>query len=195
MGSQFERFETAFNRMTLFFAALVAISIGLIAFLIPLNLVMIRLQLGGIWWLFEGIEYALFAGVFLGAPWVLQQNAHVKVDFLVSALPKAAAAQLEREGISIEVVDPRTLKPLDEDTILDSVRKTNRLVIVHEAWMRGGIGAEVAAIVVDKAFDHLDAPIKRVGAPDTPMPYNDELERATIPSQDRIVEAIREVLA
>lgn len=96
MDSQFERFETAFNRMTLFFAALVAISIGLIAFLIPLNLVMIRLQLGGIWWLFEGIEYALFAGVFLGAPWVLQQNAHVKVDVLVSALPKAAAARLER---------------------------------------------------------------------------------------------------
>jgi 2-oxoisovalerate dehydrogenase E1 component len=133
----------------------------------------------------------------LGKAVVKRAGTDVTVVATAAMVPRAlsAAAQLEREGISIEVVDPRTLKPLDEDTILDSVRKTNRLVIVHEAWMRGGFGAEVAAIVVDKAFDHLDAPIKRVGAPDTPMPYNDELERATIPSQDRIVEAIREVLA
>ncbi|HEX9648647.1 MAG TPA: transketolase C-terminal domain-containing protein, partial [Alphaproteobacteria bacterium] len=98
---------------------------------------------------------------------------------------------LAREGIEVEVIDPRTLKPLDEATILDSVRKTNRLLIVHEAWRTGGFGAEVAALAVEKVFDYLDAPIARLGALDTPMPYNDELERAAIPSQEKIVEAVR----
>jgi len=102
----------------------------------------------------------------------------------------AAAEQLANQGISVEVIDPRTLRPLDEETILASVRKTSRLVIVHEAWTKGGFGAEVAAMVADKAFMDLDAPIARVGALDVPMPYNDALERATIPSQGRIVEAI-----
>ena len=90
-------------------------------------------------------------------------------------VPRAlwAAGQLEREGISVEVVDPRTLRPLDEDTILESVRKTNRLLIVHEAWTKGGFGAEVSALVVERAFDYLDAPVARLGALDTPMPYND----------------------
>jgi len=106
----------------------------------------------------------------------------------------SVAQQLEREGISVEVVDPRTLRPLDEETILNSVRKTSRLVIAHEAWKNGGFGAEVAAMVVEKAFDHLDAPIVRVGGLDVPMPYNDALERATIPSQERIAEAIRETV-
>lgn len=96
MDSSLDKFETAFNKLTLFLAGLVATSIGLMAFLLPLNLLMIRLQMGGIWWLFESVEYALYAGVFLGAPWVLQQGAHVKVDVLTSALPKNAAAKLER---------------------------------------------------------------------------------------------------
>ena len=111
-------------------------------------------------------------------------------------VPRAlgAAQQLESEGVSVEVVDPRTLKPLDEDTILGSVRKTNRLLVVHEACRKGGFGAEVAAVVMEKAFDYLDAPIIRLGAPDVPMPYNDELERYVIPSQDRIVEELRELL-
>ena len=104
------------------------------------------------------------------------------------------AAQFEREGISVEVIDPRTLRPLDEELIINSVRKTNRLVIVHEACTRGGFGAEVACVVMEKAFDSLEAPIVRVGAPDVPMPYNDELERLVIPSNARIAEAIREVL-
>jgi len=104
------------------------------------------------------------------------------------------AAQFEREGISVEVIDPRTLRPLDEELIINSVRKTNRLVIVHEACTRGGFGAEVAAVVMEKAFDSLEAPIVRVGAPDVPMPYNDDLERLVIPSNARIAEAIREVL-
>ena len=102
-----------------------------------------------------------------------------------------AARQLERQGISAEVIDPRTLVPLDEAAILDSVRKTNRCVVVHEAVKRGGFGAEIAAMVMEKAFDYLDAPVERVGAPDVPMPFNDTLERWVIPSPERIVEAVR----
>jgi 2-oxoisovalerate dehydrogenase E1 component len=103
----------------------------------------------------------------------------------------SAAVQLEKEGISAEVIDPRTLRPLDEATILESVRKTNRLVVVHEACTRGGFGAEVSAMVTEQAFDWLDAPVARVGALDTPMPFNDRLEAAVIPSQERIMAAVR----
>ena len=103
----------------------------------------------------------------------------------------ASAAELEKDGISVEVIDPRTLVPLDEGTLLASVRKTHRLVIAHEAVKRGGFGAELAALVVEKALDDLDAPIVRVGARAVPMPYNDALERATIPSQADITAAIR----
>ncbi|HXG02078.1 MAG TPA: alpha-ketoacid dehydrogenase subunit beta, partial [Candidatus Binatia bacterium] len=103
----------------------------------------------------------------------------------------AAAEELEREGLSVEVIDPRTLHPLDEATILGSVEKTGRLVIAHEAVKRGGFGAEVAALVSEKAIDCLDAPIVRVAARHVPMPYNDTLERATIPSQQDIAAAIR----
>jgi 2-oxoisovalerate dehydrogenase E1 component len=105
-----------------------------------------------------------------------------------------AATELEKEGISVEVIDPRTLVPLDEVTLLASVRKTHRLVIAHEAVTRCGFGAELAALVAEKALDELDAPIVRVGARAVPMPYNDALERATIPSQADIVAAIRSVL-
>lgn len=120
----------------------------------------------------------------------------VTVVATMAMVPRALAAaqQLAREGIDVEVVDPRTLKPLDEALILDSVRRTNRLVIAHEACTHGGFGSEVSALVVEKAFDWLDAPIVRVGAPDVPMPYNDELERGVIPSQGRIADAIREVV-
>jgi len=104
------------------------------------------------------------------------------------------AGDLEKEGISVEVVDPRTLVPLDEETILASVAKTSRLVIVHEAVKRGGFGAEIAAMVTERGFDLLDAPIVRVGARNVPMPYNDKLELATIPSRDDIMAAIRGVL-
>ncbi len=104
------------------------------------------------------------------------------------------AGDLEKEGVSVEVVDPRTLVPLDEDAILNSVAKTNRLVIVHEAVKRGGFGAEIAAMVSERGLDLLDAPIARVGARNVPMPYNDKLELATIPSRDDILAAIRSVL-
>jgi len=132
----------------------------------------------------------------LGKADVKREGTDVTVLATMAMVPRAlsAAARLEREGISVEVIDPRTLKPLDEAAIIESVKKTNRLLIVHEAWTTGGFGAEVAAMVVDKAFDWLDAPIKRLGALDTPMPYNDDLERMTIPSQDRIAEAVRTLM-
>jgi 2-oxoisovalerate dehydrogenase E1 component len=103
----------------------------------------------------------------------------------------AAAAELEQDGISVEVIDPRTLVPLDEAAILASVTKTHRLVIAHEAVKRGGFGGELAALVAEKALDELDAPIVRLGARPVPMPYNDALERATIPAQADIVAAVR----
>jgi len=106
-----------------------------------------------------------------------------------------AAEQLEEEGISVEVVDPRTLVPLDEEMLLESVRKTNRVVIVHEACRRGGVGAEIAAIIQEKAFDYLDAPIERVGAADVPVPFAPILEDFVIPDEGKIVDAIRRVLA
>ena len=132
----------------------------------------------------------------LGKADIKRAGTDVTVVATSAMVPRAlsAATVLERDGISVEVVDPRTLQPLDEETILASVRKTNRLLIVHEAWVRGGFGAEVAAMVVDKAFDYLDAPVARLGAPHTPMPYNDRLELEVIPSQERIVDAIRELL-
>ena len=141
------------------------------------------------------VPEALYA-IPIGKADIKRQGTDVTVVATSAMVPRAlaAASQLERDGISLEVVDPRTLRPLDEDSILASVRKTNRLVIVHEGWKRGGFGAEVAAMVIENAFDYLDAPIVRLGAPDTPMPYNDKLERAVIPSQDRIAEAVRALL-
>ena len=132
----------------------------------------------------------------LGKADIKRAGTDVTVVATLAMVPRAlsAATVLERDGISVEVIDPRTLQPLDEETILASVRKTNRLLIVHEAWVRGGFGAEVSAMVVDKAFDYLDAPVARLGAPHTPMPYNDRLELEVIPSQERIVEAIRGLL-
>ena len=132
----------------------------------------------------------------IGKADVKREGADVTVLATMAMVPRAltAATQLAREGIDVEVVDPRTLRPLDEETILESVRKTNRLVIVHEAWQKGGFGAEVSALVVENAFDYLDAPIQRVGARDVPMPYNDGLEVEVIPSVDRIANAIRDVM-
>ena len=132
----------------------------------------------------------------IGKADVKRQGTDVTVLATMAMVPRAltAATQLAREGIDVEVVDPRTLRPLDEETILASVRKTNRLVIVHEAWQTGGFGAEVSALAVEKGFDYLDAPIQRVGARDVPMPYNDELELEVIPSIERIANAVRDVM-
>jgi 2-oxoisovalerate dehydrogenase E1 component len=102
-----------------------------------------------------------------------------------------AATRLEAEGLSAEVIDPRTLRPLDLETIVASVKRTSRLVVVHEGWKFGGFGGEIAASVTEAAFDWLDAPVVRVGALDVPMPFNDRLERTVIPSAERIVAAVK----
>ena len=105
----------------------------------------------------------------------------------------AAAEILAEQGISAEVIDLRTLRPLDSETIIDSVKKTNRLVTVEEGWGFAGIGATIAAIVVEEAFDYLDAEIIRVTAKDVPLPYAANLERLALPQVDDIVEACKKV--
>jgi pyruvate dehydrogenase E1 component beta subunit len=104
------------------------------------------------------------------------------------------AEELAKQGIDVEVIDPRTLVPLDEDTILESVKKTGRAVVVHESHGVCGTGAEIAYIIGEKAFDYLDAPVKRVCAYQTPIPYSKKLETLLIPSKERIAAAVREVL-
>ena len=105
-----------------------------------------------------------------------------------------AADLLSKDGIEVEIVDPRTLRPLDEDLIFDSVRKTNRCVVVEEGWRYAGFGAEIADRIQRECFDDLDAPIVRVTAADVPMPYSKMLEKAYLPQPDRIAEAVRQVL-
>ena len=102
---------------------------------------------------------------------------------------------LDREGVSIEVIDPRTIAPLDIDTILESVHKTGRLLIVDEDFTPCGVGAEIAAQVIDEAFDDLDAPIRRLNGAHTPTPYSATLEKAVIPQPEEIDLAIRDLLA
>ena len=99
----------------------------------------------------------------------------------------AAADALENEGIDAEVIDLRTLNPLDLGTVVESVRKTGKAIIIYEGWRTGGAGAEIATQIYEAAFDHLDAPVERVATLDTPMPYNARLERAALPSAADIV--------
>jgi pyruvate/2-oxoglutarate/acetoin dehydrogenase E1 component len=105
-----------------------------------------------------------------------------------------AAEELESDGVSLEVIDPRTVSPLDIDAIVNSVKKTGRLVIAHQAYEQGGIGAEIAARVQEEAFDYLDAPIQRVAGKNVPVPYNEALERAALPGKEDVVEAVRRVI-
>jgi pyruvate/2-oxoglutarate/acetoin dehydrogenase E1 component len=104
------------------------------------------------------------------------------------------AEELAKDGISVEVIDPRTLVPLDKKTLIDSVKKTGRLVLVTEETRTGATTAEISAIVQEEAFDWLDAPIKRVNAPDTPVPFSPTLEQYFIPDNRRIAEAIRSIV-
>jgi pyruvate dehydrogenase E1 component beta subunit len=101
-----------------------------------------------------------------------------------------AAELLEREGISVEVVDLRTLKPLDTKTILASARKTGRVIVVHEACRRGGIGGDIAAMIMEEAYDDLDGPVARICGKDTSIPYNLNLENACIPTVEEIIEGV-----
>jgi pyruvate dehydrogenase E1 component beta subunit len=104
-----------------------------------------------------------------------------------------AAEVLEKEGISAEIIDLRTLRPFDTATVAASVKKTNRIVSVEEGWAFAGIGAEIAAMVMEQCFDWLDAPLKRVAGKDVPLPYAANLERLALPQVEDIVAAAREV--
>ncbi|NJD68610.1 MAG: pyruvate dehydrogenase complex E1 component subunit beta [Candidatus Methylomirabilota bacterium] len=105
------------------------------------------------------------------------------------------AEELEREGISVEVVDPRTLRPLDIDLIIESVKKTNRAVVMESGAGFAGIGSGIGAIISEQAFDYLDAPVERVTGANAPTPYAKNLERAKIPSKERLIAAVKKVLA
>jgi pyruvate dehydrogenase E1 component beta subunit len=124
---------------------------------------------------------------------VRREGQDVTVIAIGGMLPKAleAAQTLAKEGIEVEIVDPRTLVPLDKETIIASVRKTSRVVIAHEAHKRLGPGAEIAAMLAEEAIGYLDGPIVRVAARNVPLPYSPELESYVLPQAQDIVEAAR----
>lgn len=105
-----------------------------------------------------------------------------------------AAEILEKDGISIEVIDPRSLVPMDYDTIIKSVKKTGRAVVVNEACKRGSISGEIASVIMEKAFEYLDAPVMRVGAKNVPIPFSRVLEQEVLPDEKNIIEAVKEII-
>ena len=117
----------------------------------------------------------------------------VAIGKMVSEAEKAAAA-LSEDGIDVEIIDPRTLLPFDMDTVIQSAKKTNRIVIVHEAVKNGGIGAEISAQIQEQAFDYLDAPVTRVAAPFAPVPFSPALEQSYVPNAESIAKGVRDVL-
>lgn len=132
----------------------------------------------------------------LGEADVKREGNDITIVAWGTMLPKTlnAAQTLVGEGIEAEVIDPRTLCPLDIDTITNSVKKTGKLIITHEAMKTCGVGAEIAALVQEKAFDHLDAPIQRVATPDTIIPVNRGLERVVLPQEDTVVKAVKSIV-
>jgi len=105
-----------------------------------------------------------------------------------------AADKLEKEGIDAEVIDLRTLRPLDTRPVVESVKKTNRMVVVEEGWRAYGVGAEVASRVTELAFDYLDAPVRRVAQAEVPLPYNRRLEQMALPQVPDIINAVKDVM-
>jgi pyruvate/2-oxoglutarate/acetoin dehydrogenase E1 component len=133
----------------------------------------------------------------IGQADVKRQGQDVTVVATGVMVPRAleAAAQLSQEGIEVEVIDPRTLKPLDEKTIIESVKRTGRLIVIHEAPLIGGFGGEVASMVAQsEAFAYLEAPVVRLGGADVPVPYNRELEKAMVPQVENIVDTVRQLV-
>jgi pyruvate dehydrogenase E1 component beta subunit len=118
----------------------------------------------------------------------------VAVSRMALTAERAAKTLADEHGVSAEVIDPRTLRPLDLDTILASVRKTNRCVVVEEGWPHGGVAANIAALISEQAFDDLDAPVRRVSGADVPMPYSKPLEDIAYPHEPQIVSAVLETL-
>lgn len=133
----------------------------------------------------------------LGKARVIVEGSDASIICYGSAVHMAleVAERMQKEGVSIEVVDIRTLVPFDEETVLKSVRKTNRVLITHEATLTGGFAGEISARITEKAFDSLDAPIKRVAAFDAPTPFAPTLEKAMLPNADKIEAGIRELLS
>ncbi len=131
----------------------------------------------------------------IGKAKVVRQGTDVTITAFSIMVGKAleAAKMLEAQGISAEVIDLRTIRPLDTETILQSVRKTNRLVTAEEGWGQSGVGAEIAMRVMEQAFDYLDAPVARIAAEDVPLPYAANLEQLALPGADEIVSAARAV--
>lgn len=120
-------------------------------------------------------------------------DATIVARSMMVPLALQAAEKLAQEGVEVEVVDPRTIRPLDIETILTSVRKTNRVVIAEESHPFSGIGAELSAQITEQAFDYLDAPVKRLSGVDAPMPYAKNLEKLALPDTERIIAAVKEV--
>jgi pyruvate/2-oxoglutarate/acetoin dehydrogenase E1 component len=140
----------------------------------------------------EGEEYTIP----LGVAEIKREGKDATVIALSAMVPRAisAAEKLAEEGINVEVIDPRTIVPLDLHAICESVRKTHRVLIVHEARRTCGVGAEIAARIQEHAFDYLDAPIARLTGWDTPVPFSPVLEKAFIPDEDAIASAVRSLL-
>ncbi len=132
----------------------------------------------------------------LGVGNVVREGTDVTVVAYGRMVPESekAAERLAEEGVSCEIVDPRTVQPLDTDLLVASARKTNRVVVVHEAVRFGGLGAEIAAQIQEEAFDYLDAPVARIAAPFSPIPFSPGLERHYVPNAKRISEGILETL-
>ncbi len=120
-------------------------------------------------------------------------DATIVARSMMVPLALQAAEKLAQEGVEVEVVDPRTIRPLDIETILTSVRKTNRVVIAEESHPFSGIGAELSAQITEQAFEYLDAPVKRLSGVDAPMPYAKNLEKLALPDTERIIAAVKEV--
>jgi pyruvate/2-oxoglutarate/acetoin dehydrogenase E1 component len=135
-------------------------------------------------------------GIPLGKARVVKEGTDVTVIAIGPLVHRsvAAAKEAEKDGISVEIVDPRTLQPLDEETLVESVKKTNRAVVAHEAVTRMGFGAEVTAILQEQAFDWLDAPIERVGAKFSPLPFAPVMEQFVVPQPEDVLAAIRRTM-
>lgn len=133
----------------------------------------------------------------IGKAAVVREGTDVTIVAFSIMVGKAleAAEKLAIDGIEAEVIDLRTIRPLDTQTIIESVKKTNRCVSVEEGWPAAGIGAEIAAVIMEHAFDYLDAPVKRVAGVDVPLPYAANLEKLALPQASHIIEAVREVCA
>jgi pyruvate dehydrogenase E1 component beta subunit len=131
----------------------------------------------------------------IGKARVVRKGNHVTIISWSNGMTYAlkAADELAKEGIEAEVIDLRTLRPLDTDTIVASVKKTGRAVAVEEGWQQNGVGAEIAARLMEHAFDYLDAPVLRVSGKDVPMPYAANLEKLALPSAAEVVEAAKSV--